>query len=69
MNGDRPGGAERACVIGVDSGSNSVRALVVRVSDGYDVASSVFAIPVGRWVYCSTRTILTSRARTPPTTS
>lgn len=47
MNRDRPGGAERACVVGVDFGSNSVRALVVRISDGYEVASSVFAYPSG----------------------
>jgi len=47
MNTDRLDGTEQACVIGVDFGSNSVRALVVRVGDGHEVASSVFAYPSG----------------------
>jgi len=47
MTEDLANGTKRACVIGVDFGSNSVRALVVRVSDGHEVASSVFAYPSG----------------------
>jgi len=47
MNTDRLDGTEQACVVGVDFGSNSVRALVVRVGDGHEVASSVFAYPSG----------------------
>lgn len=47
MTSDRPNRAERACVMGIDFGSNSVRALVVRVSDGREIAGSVFAYPSG----------------------
>ena len=43
-----------AFVIGVDYGSDSVRSIIVNVSDGYEVAASVFYYP--RWkdgLYCN----------------
>jgi len=55
--------------LGVDFGTNSVRAVVVGCGDGRTVGTLVFHYPSGDRASCSTRTTRTSPARTRRTTS
>ena len=59
--GDSPG--ERMFSIGLDFGTNSVRALVVRCSDGAECGSSVVDYPSGAKAYCLIRRTIISRGK------
>ena len=62
--------AAKRYAIGVDYGTNSVRALIVDVQDGGEVAESACStIPAARRAFCSTAAIRIWRGRIRPTTS
>src|SRR4051794_41872639 len=54
--------AAEACVVGVDFGTLSGRAVVVRVSDGAELGSAVYEFPHG----AMDRTLASSGASLPP---
>jgi ribulose kinase len=55
--------------LGIDYGTNSVRALVVRCADGAELGTCVVEYPSGQQVCCSTRATITWRGSIPATTS
>ena len=59
----------KAYTIGIDYGTNSVRALVVDCADGREVGTSVFDYPSGEQGILLDPRNPTSPARTRPTTS
>ena len=61
--------SEARFAIGVDYGTNSVRALVVDLEDGNELATHVYNYPSGERACCSIRKIRISRGRARPITS